>query len=101
MRIIVTLIFFFSAGFYAKAQKVNEYKASNGVTYHLKDTVKLGMGSGQDGWFVYVLPSALNTSDTQKDWFKRKLTNGWLIIKMIEVDKFKRYHFVVWWGSNV
>lgn len=32
----------------------NEYKASNGVTYHVKDTVKLGRGSNPNGSFNYL-----------------------------------------------
>lgn len=67
-----------------KAQSITEYKASNGVTYHLKDTIKLGIGSGFDGRFVYVLPSLLNTSDGQRDWFRRKYTNGSVVLKAIE-----------------
>ncbi len=34
------------------AQK--EYKASNGITYHVKDTVKLGRGSNPNGSFNYL-----------------------------------------------
>lgn len=38
--------------FLSKAQK--EYKASNGVTYHVGDTLRLGLGSKADGSFLYV-----------------------------------------------
>jgi len=38
----------------AKAQKIKEYQASNGVTYHLKDTVHLGRGSAPNGTFLYL-----------------------------------------------
>jgi hypothetical protein len=34
------------------AQK--KYTASNGITYHVKDTVKLGLGSGPNGSFNYL-----------------------------------------------
>jgi hypothetical protein len=33
---------------------VNEYKASNGVTYKVGDTVKLGRGTKADGSFLYL-----------------------------------------------
>jgi hypothetical protein len=36
------------------AQKIIEYKAANGITYHVNDTVKLGKGSGEDGSFLYL-----------------------------------------------
>jgi len=80
----------------SNAQSLTEYKASNGVTYHIKDTVKIAQGSGNDGWFVYLLPSAINTSTTIRDWMKRKLTNTGLAIKSIdETEKggIKRYEF--------
>lgn len=38
--------------FFSKAQK--EYKASNGITYHVGDTLRLGLGSKTDGSFLYV-----------------------------------------------
>lgn len=37
----------------SKAQ-VKEYKASNGVTYHVGDTLRLGLGSKADGSFLYI-----------------------------------------------
>lgn len=83
-------------------QKLTEYKASNGVTYHLRDTIKLGRGSGQDGWFVYMLASMMNTSDSQRDWFKRKFTNAGVILKNIEVREvagIKKYEFIVGGGA--
>ncbi|GAA4102231.1 SHOCT domain-containing protein [Mucilaginibacter panaciglaebae] len=39
--------------FLSRAQ-VKEYKASNGVTYHVGDTLRLGLGSKADGSFLYV-----------------------------------------------
>lgn len=80
----------------SSAQKTTEYKASNGITYHVGDTVNIGRGSSVDGWFKYILASSLNTSDSQRDWFKRKFTNTGLIIKSIdykEVNGIKKYSF--------
>jgi hypothetical protein len=37
-----------------KVEKLNEFKASNGVTYKVGDQIKLGRGSGANGAFVYV-----------------------------------------------
>jgi len=44
-------------------QKVNEYKASNGITYTTGDVVKLGMGSGNNGGFNYVYSAILGGVD--------------------------------------
>jgi hypothetical protein len=38
----------------AFTQKKTEYTASNGVTYHVGDTVRLGRGSSPQGKFEYV-----------------------------------------------
>jgi hypothetical protein len=35
-------------------KKLSEYKASNGKTYHIGDTIKLGQGSSPNGTFRYV-----------------------------------------------
>ncbi|MCO5948066.1 SHOCT domain-containing protein [Mucilaginibacter flavidus] len=35
-------------------KKLNEYKASNGKTYHIGDTIKLGRGSAPNGDFRYI-----------------------------------------------
>src|ERR1700761_9082898 len=39
---------------FASAQKLKEYHASNGRTYHPGDTVRLGLGSMPDGNFKYI-----------------------------------------------
>ncbi|MES2112868.1 MAG: SHOCT domain-containing protein [Bacteroidota bacterium] len=39
---------------FALGQNLKEYKASNGRTYHVGDTVKIGMGSTADGNFKYI-----------------------------------------------
>ena len=39
---------------FLSAQKLTEYKASNGITYHIGDTIKLGRGSDPKGNFMYV-----------------------------------------------
>jgi len=52
-KIIVLLLFVIS--FSGNAQeKLNEYKASNGITYKIGDNVTLGRGSGTQGTFVYL-----------------------------------------------
>lgn len=36
------------------SQKLKEYRASNGITYHPGDTIKVGLGSMPDGNFKYI-----------------------------------------------
>jgi hypothetical protein len=47
-------IILFLAPLIASAQKLKEYKASNGITYHPGDTIKVGLGSMPDGSFKYM-----------------------------------------------
>ncbi|MCR8556414.1 SHOCT domain-containing protein [Mucilaginibacter sp. BJC16-A38] len=72
----------------AICQTLKEYKAPNGKTYHIGDTVKVGMGSMPDGNFKYIQvtqPSFLpprrngNEMNARKDF---SLTNA--IIKKIK-----------------
>lgn len=85
----------------AKAQKLKEYTASNGITYHVGDTVKLGRGTGLNGVFVYLTPSTFWGTDNDVDWIKRKLTNGAIPIKAIKAkttNGVKKHIFTV--GSS-
>eukprot|EP01037_Dinobryon_pediforme_P007925 gene7925-7995_t len=43
-----------SAQILGLGKKLAEYKASNGMTYHIGDTVKLGQGSAPNGTFRYL-----------------------------------------------
>jgi len=36
------------------SQGITSYKATNGITYHLNDTIRLGKGSNANGSFVYI-----------------------------------------------
>ena len=50
----ILLILFCFAPFIGLAQKLSEYKASNGKTYHAGDTLKVGLGTMPDGNFKYI-----------------------------------------------
>jgi hypothetical protein len=80
----------------AKAQ-LTEYKASNGITYHLRDTVRLGKGTAAKGEFLYVeergIPMPGHTHYLSKGY-----TNGGVIIKSIKttrVSGIEKYLFIV------
>lgn len=74
------------------SQKLTEYKAPNGKTYHVGDTVKVGMGSMANGDFKYIqintplsfLPQHRNSNslNATKDF---SLSNA--IIKKIKAEK--------------
>lgn len=50
----IALILLLLAPVIASAQKLKEYKASNGQTYHAGDTLKVGLGTMPDGNFKYI-----------------------------------------------
>src|SRR6202012_4169861 len=51
-KILFTILFL--APFIGFAQKLKEYQASNGKTYHPGDTLRVGLGSMPDGNFKYI-----------------------------------------------
>jgi hypothetical protein len=50
----VFLLLFVTASIQCYAQKITSYKAVNGLTYNIGDTVKLGRGSAPNGSFNYM-----------------------------------------------
>jgi len=50
----ILIAFLLLAPFVASAQKLKEYKASNGITYHPGDTIKVALGSMPDGNSKYI-----------------------------------------------
>lgn len=50
--ILIALIFVSISSF---GEKMESYKASNGITYKVGDEIKLGKGSGQNGMFIYLI----------------------------------------------
>ncbi len=49
VAVLLSFIFLLTG---VKAQYINEYKASNGITYRVGDTVRLGKGSAVNGDFL-------------------------------------------------
>jgi len=54
MKRIILLLAVIVLSSQVHAQRLQEYKASNGIVYKEKDTVKLGLGSGFQGTFVHL-----------------------------------------------
>jgi hypothetical protein len=99
----ITILLLLLAPFLTKAQKLTEYKAANGITYHLNDTVRLGKGSGSNGSFLYIeqrgipLPSAHSSPGLPKAF-----TNSGVVIKNIIKDHITgvdKYLFIVGVGG--
>jgi hypothetical protein len=87
------------------SQDITSYKASNGVTYKLNDTVRLGKGSNSNGSFVYVedygpgpsLPSDPNRTPSGHS-LPKQFTNSVVVLKAIRkttVNGADKYIFMV------
>jgi hypothetical protein len=84
----LALILLFLAPVIASAQKLKEYKAPNGLTYHAGDTLKVGLGTMPDGNFKYIQintllpgppdPRRSNSMNARKD-----ITGSGYVIKKI------------------
>lgn len=95
-----------------EAQSLDEYKASNGIIYHIGDTVKLGRGSGMNGQFIYLtmggfykaVHSMNSPNDNSFDKYnvRRNYAGMNVIIKRIKRNSLKgatKYNFVVGGGN--
>jgi hypothetical protein len=65
-------VFANAQGFFG-GTSVTEYKASNGVTYHIGDTVRLARGTKSDGSFLYfedhgLIPNPRSVRNLPKDF---------------------------------
>jgi hypothetical protein len=70
------------------AQKLNEYHASNGKTYHPGDTIRLGLGSMPNGDFKYIqinqlLPGPPDPRRSGAMAARKDMTNNSYVIKKI------------------
>jgi hypothetical protein len=92
--ILITVLFL---PLLSNAQKMTEYKASNGITYHLNDTVRLGKGSSADGSFLYLEDRGIPAPGHSHN-LPKQFTNGGVVIKAIKKDRrsgIDKYLFVV------
>lgn len=90
-----------------KAQK--EYKAINGITYHVGDTVRLGRGSSPSGTFMYLQMGGWGAMMSYSTYggpnqlnIGRGYANTAVIVKKIKSGKIKgivKYYFVVGGGN--
>ena len=112
MKLIILLAAcFIATGSYA--QTIKEYKATNGVTYHLGDTVRLGKGSNSNGTFLYVEDKGIGFSlpgpggggrGGQTRPLPKEYANGGVVIKSIKkvtVYNVDKYVFMVNSGAPI
>jgi len=87
--LLILLVWYLCSCIPSYGQKLlNEYKASNGITYQPGDTVRLGRGSAQNGSFLYVQIGgfAQSTSDDDNN-IGRHYSGTNVIIKKIKAYK--------------
>lgn len=109
MKSIIILPILICLSLTTKAQKLTEYKAINGITYKIGDTVRLGRGSSPSGTFLYLQMGgwgALATYDTNGGPNQLNIGRGYantaVIIKKIKTGKIKgivKYYFTVGGGN--
>lgn len=86
-----------------KVEKLEEFTASNGITYKIGDEVKLGRGSDTNGKFVYVNIGGWAVSANPEENRLGAANSGLLVtIKKINKYNYKRYkgvYFTVGGGN--
>jgi hypothetical protein len=101
MKKLIAFIFCSLTVSFISAQNLTEYTASNNITFHIGDTIKLGRGSAPNGDFVYFQMgdtySALAALNGQYGEINKGLSKSYsglnVVIKKIKETKFK--------GANV
>ncbi|MDB4901637.1 MAG: hypothetical protein JWQ63_918 [Mucilaginibacter sp.] len=109
MKKLIIIILAIIGSLNAKAQKLIAYVASNGITYHLKDTVHLGRGSAPNGTFLYLqmggwaaIASYSASDGPNANNIGRGYANTAVIVKKINQTKIKgivKVYFTVGGGN--
>lgn len=86
-----------------KTKKIEEYAATNGVTYKVGDEIKLGRGSDTNGRFVYVMMGGWAMSTNPEENRLGAANAGLLVtikkIKKYNYKRFKGVYFTVGGGN--
>ena len=110
MKKLISVIYCLLISYISFAQPLTEYKASNGITYHIGDTIKLGMGSAPNGNFRYLqMGGMFNTlaasnvdNNSIASWVGKNYAGLNVILKKIKQNKLKgatSTYFVVGGGN--
>lgn len=85
MKLVASVLLLGLCATASAQQNLPEYTASNNVTFHIGDTVKLGRGSGNNGVFVYIVGAGL----AQAGPLPSRFASGNAVIKKIQTWKEK------------
>ena len=109
MKKSILTLCFATSFFFASAADPKEYKASNGVTYHVGDTIKLGRGSANNGDFLWLQMggwAAVTSYNQNKGTSQFNIGKHYsglnIIVKKIKTMKMKgaeRTYFIVGGGN--
>jgi hypothetical protein len=93
MRPIIFVFLLFSSVVIAqKTERLEQYTASNGITYKIGDEIKLTRGSNPNGKFVYVTVGGWATSMNSEANQLGALNTG-LIVHIKKIRKYNKKHF--------
>jgi len=84
----ILLFSFLLAAVNCFAQNLKAYKASNGITYKVGDTLKLGKGSGENGTFLFFQLGGWKNSDP-KYFGERDYADSGVLIKRIKMHQLR------------
>ena len=110
MKKLSFIIVLFLVSSHSFAQKLKEYKAINGITYKIGDTVKLDSGSGVNGEFLYLQMGgwgavALFNSNNGSDQLNigRGYAHSFVLVKKIKKNSYKGRSKVIFTvdGGNI
>jgi hypothetical protein len=88
----------------AQAQKLESYKASNGVEYHIGDTIRLGRGSSGSKAFVYIQIGgiAVDINHPENNYLPATWSGSFVKLKKIQKhQKTGKIWFIVGGGNIV
>jgi len=92
--VLIVLMSMTTLTYAQKILKMNQYTASNGVTYKIGDTVYLGRGYAQ-GRFVYVtMGGIMQSTNPYANQLPPTYAGGAAIIKKIKLYKYKAFRGV-------
>lgn len=74
--------------FAQRAEKLDEYTASNGTTYKVGDEITLGRGSDTDGSFVYVKMGGWAVMSMTPEELRLPAANANLIVTIKKIKKY-------------
>ncbi|WP_461303822.1 SHOCT domain-containing protein [Aureisphaera sp.] len=76
-----------------KIEKLKEYKATNGVTYKIGDTLQLGKGSGQNGIYDFIHSTGLAVATSGKAQPLDAVNTKFTFVKVKKIKEYNSKHY--------